>query len=331
MFGVGRVLCVAIMELPLRRFGNPEGPRLLITAGVHGDEYVPMLTVRELIRRFEMDANLRAGLRGEVTLVPVVNASAFKLGRRCGEDGLDLARTCPGRADGSVTERTAAALSALIRAADFYADLHTGGTEFCVWPLAGYVLHREVTVLEKQRMMARAFGLPLVWGTSAELEGRSLSVARDAGVPAIYVEYWGGALESIGPAAGEWSGVPGSVSVGSPEGEHPMVAGCLNLMRHLGVLAGEAMKHAPEVIEDHRPQSGHMQVCHPSPWDGFFQRAVGVGDWVEAGQALGWVSSVLGEREAAIPAQERGRVVTLRWHPRVNAGESVGVVAASAP
>ncbi len=314
----------------MRTFGNPAGPRLLITAGVHGDEYIPMLSVRELIRRFDADEKLRAGLRGEVALVPVVNESAFKLGRRCGEDGLDLARTCPGRAEGSATERAAAALSELIRAADFYADLHTGGTEFCVWPLAGYVLHRDAGILDQQRAMARAFGLPLVWGTSAELEGRSLSVARDAGVPAIYVEYFGGALESVGAASSEWSSVPAREVVEQVGGGHPMVAGCLNLMRHLGVLEGAEIEHAPEVIEDHRPQSGHMQICHPAPWDGFFQRAVSVGDWVEAGQPLGSVSTILGDRSAPVPAEQSGRVVTLRWHPRVNAGESVGVVAGKA-
>ena len=45
------------------------------------------------------------------------------------DDQLDLARTCPGRSDGSVTEQTAWALSESIRSADFYIDLHTGGTE----------------------------------------------------------------------------------------------------------------------------------------------------------------------------------------------------------
>ena len=44
--------------------------------------------------------------------------------------------------------------------------------------------------------MARAFNLPLIWGTDASLEGRSLSVARDAAVPAIYAEYLGGGVFS---------------------------------------------------------------------------------------------------------------------------------------
>lgn len=316
------------MQLPCRVFtSNRPGPRVLITAGVHGDEYIPMLAVRELIRRLEIEEDLRRGLRGTLTLVPVVNESAFRLGRRCGEDGLDLARTCPGRRDGSPTERTADALSRLIWDCDFYADLHTGGTEFCVWPLAGYVLHADSSVLERQRGMARAFGLPLVWGTWAGLEGRSLSVARDARVPAIYVEYFGGAGESVGPGIGNWAIQPDRSSLEQPGQDHPLVSGCLNLLRHVGALEGDEVHHDPEVIEDNRAQSGHMQIGHPAPAAGFFERAVSVGDWVERGQMLGFVRPVLGEAAVPVTAANRGRVVTLRWHPRANVGDALAVIA----
>src|SRR5216110_2019341 len=110
--------------------GMRPGPRLLITAGVHGDEYEPMAAVRELIRQLQSRE-----LRGSVTLVPVVNEPAFARTARTAEDGLDLARTCPGRADGSITERIAHVLSELIRSADYYIDLHTGGTRLRVQPL----------------------------------------------------------------------------------------------------------------------------------------------------------------------------------------------------
>src|SRR5262245_39642441 len=110
--------------------GRQPGPHLLITGGVHGDEFEPMLAIRRLMRHPEL-----ADLRGRLTLVPVVNEAAFARGSRVAEDGLDLARTCPGRADGSITERTALALSELIRAADYYLDLHTGGLALTVWPL----------------------------------------------------------------------------------------------------------------------------------------------------------------------------------------------------
>src|SRR5436190_22204934 len=125
------------MELwPLQRrelVGHRPGLHLLITGGVHGDEFEPMVALRRLSRTLDP-----AQLRGRVTLVPVVNEPAFRLGQRVAEDGLDLARTCPGRPDGSVTERIAHALAQLIRSAGCFIDLHTGGTRLGVLPMTGY-------------------------------------------------------------------------------------------------------------------------------------------------------------------------------------------------
>ena len=45
-----------------------EGPRLLISAGVHGDEYEPIAAIHELLQ--QLPGQL---LVGSVTLVPVVN------------------------------------------------------------------------------------------------------------------------------------------------------------------------------------------------------------------------------------------------------------------
>jgi predicted deacylase len=61
-------------------------PHLLITAGVHGDEYEPMLAVRRLVGEFQQRLT-----RGSVTLVPVVNENALARGQRVAEDELDLA------------------------------------------------------------------------------------------------------------------------------------------------------------------------------------------------------------------------------------------------
>src|SRR5262245_21713336 len=128
--------------LATRSFGEiAADPHLLVTGGVHGDEFEPMAAIRQLIGELS-----NRELRGRVTLVPVVNEPAFRLGQRTAEDGLDLARTCPGNADGSVTERVAHALTGLIRSADYYVDLHTGGTRLRVLPLVGYMLHPDRAV-----------------------------------------------------------------------------------------------------------------------------------------------------------------------------------------
>lgn len=288
--------------------GGQDGPHLLITGGVHGDEFEPIRAIQRLVLLFEKGDGLVAGLKGKVSLVPCVNEAAFLRGHRCADDGLDLARTCPGDKNGSVTERTAFELSQLIRTADYYIDLHTGGTEFSLYPLAGYMLAKDKVVLEKQQRMAHAFNLPVVWGTSGELDGRSLSVARDAGVPAIYCEYHGAATCD-------------------PEGVQAYVEGCLQVAAEIGML--EVAK--PEcrvrfVVEDERPASGHLQVCHPSPLTGCFEPAVGLGDPITKGAEVGTVYSVDDTSSIVVTSDHDGIVLMLRTFPRVNKGESVGVV-----
>jgi predicted deacylase len=263
-----------------------------------------MAACRRLIREIPAEK-----LHGRVTLVPVVNEPAFARGQRTGEDGRDLARTCPGRADGSITEQIAAALSALIREVDYYIDLHTGGTRLVVQPLTGYTLHKNPEVLAVQRRMARAFGLPIIWGTDPNLDGRSLSVARDANVPAIYAEYLGG----------------GGCS---PAGVEAYVAGCLNVLTELGMLAGRAVKEAvnPIVVEDDRPGAGHMQVNHQTPVAGFFEPAVHLGQPVATGDLIGTVCDVLGETITPIHAKYAGLVLVLHTFSRVNEGDGVVVI-----
>jgi predicted deacylase len=292
--------------LKSRVFGDNKspGPHLLITGGVHGDEFEPMTAIRRLATLPEL-----AAVRGRLTLVPVVNEAAFARGHRTAEDNLDLARTCPGKPDGTITERTAHALSQLIRSADYYIDLHTGGTTLTVWPMTGYVLHRDPAVLEQQRAIARAFGLPVIWGTDPTLPGRSLSVARDANVPAIYAEYLGGGRSA-------------------EAGVRAYVQGCLNVMSHLRLIDQPIVPppQPPLIVEDPRPNSGHMQRCYPSPTEGCFEPVVELGQPVAVGQLLGSVVDPLGRDRHEVFSTQTGRVLVLKTFPGVRKGDSLVVI-----
>ncbi len=288
--------------------GQKSGPHLLITGGVHGDEFEPMWAIRQLAGEVDADA-----LRGRLTLVPVANEAAFLRGERTADDQLDLARTCPGKPDGSITERTAHALSELIRTADFYIDLHTGGRAMSVWPLVGYKLVRDARMLATQRRMARAFNLPVVWGTDYRLQGRTLSVARDANIPSIYAEYLGSGLCD-------------------PEGVDAYVEGCLNVMAELDMLDGASLSHQGAAsriryeVDDHRESAGHMQIRNPSPRSGFFQPAVQLGQSITVGAALGEVTDVLGEQRTTVWSRESGIVIVLRTFSRVFEGDALAVI-----
>lgn len=280
-----------------------DGPNVLLIAGVHGDEYEPILATRELIK--ELPSLLESG---SVTIVPITNESAYSNSNRCGTDGLDLARTCPGKPQGTITERNASHISALIKKTDYFIDMHTGGLAYDIYPLAGYMLHPDPEILKKQQEMAQAFNLPLVWGTDYRPEGRTLSVARDAQVPAIYVEYGGG------------TGIRSNVIL-------EYKAGVMNILSYLNMLKvpfNNQIAKDKFWIEDSRQDSGYLQGKMPAPLDGVFVAEVKIGDKVKAGELFGRViESHTGER-VDLYADIDGLVFLLRTMVKVKLGDALG-------
>src|SRR5580658_4806827 len=104
--------------------GAQPGPTLALIAGNHGYEYPPILALQEL--RTQIDP---ASLSGIVIMVHVANMPSF-LGRTIyfsPVDGKNLNRVYPGRADGTVSERIAYAITQqIIDRADYVLDLHCG-------------------------------------------------------------------------------------------------------------------------------------------------------------------------------------------------------------
>ena len=283
--------------------GRDDGPHLLISGGVHGDEYEPMKAVRRLIREVNPDE-----LRGRLTLVPCLNEPAFENAARCAHDEKDLSRTFPGRSDGTITERVAHAAAPFIRTADYFIDLHTGGRVMAVVPMSGYTLHADEKVLEVQRRMARAFNLPVIWGTNPNLDGRSLSVARDAKVPAIYAEWMGG------------NGC-------NPEGVDDYVEGCLNVMAELDMIdRAPPRSRIRHVVEDNRPNSGYLQINYNAKANGYFEPVVKLDDLVQISDTLGMVVDPVGEVLETVVSKQQGIVLALRTLPRVDQGDCLAVI-----
>src|SRR5207237_10791238 len=80
------------------------------------------------------------------------------------------------------------------------------------------------------------------------------------------------------------------------------------------------------IVEGDRPNAGHMQVNHPAPCEGFFEPDVLLGERVRAGDLLGTVTDLLGDRVEPIRAAHAGLVLVLHTFARVEAGTGVAVV-----
>lgn len=280
-----------------------EGPLVLVSAGVHGDEYEPMLAALALLEA--LPGKL---VKGRVWIVTVVNESAYERASRYGSDGLDLARICPGEVNSSPSQVAAARISELIPKADYFVDMHTGGVMYDIAPLAGYMLHPSEDVLEKQQKMALAFNLPVVWGTEHRPEGRTLSIARDAGVPAIYLEYGGG------------TGVRTQVAEAYKQG-------LINMLKSLGMVDGPVLEQSAAErfwVEDSRPDSGFLQGKMPSPADGIFVAEVTLGTIVQKGQRWGMIINPLTGDSVDVVADVSGLAFLQRVLVKVNKGDALG-------
>jgi predicted deacylase len=283
--------------------GARPGKTLVVTAGVHGDEFEGMAAIRRTAATLDPQQ-----LAGTFVGVPVANPPAYEAGLRTNpDDGQDMARAFPGDPSGSITEQLAHALShSFLPHAAFYCDLHSAGQYYTMPPLVGYQLRPE-PLWTAQRQAAHIFGLPIVWGTPV-LPGRSLSAAGDAGVPALYAEITGeGRCRA--------------------EDVERYAHGLHQLLRWLGIIAEPPHPHEPEwVIEDDRPQAGFLQVQNRAQSGGFFQAEVAPWEEVEPGQCLGTIRDPLGEVRHVVQAAHAGRVVFLRTFPRVLAGDPVCTV-----
>lgn len=163
--------------------GAAPGPKVLITAGIHGSEYPRILTARRLLALFEEGV-----AAGEVTVVPLVNPAAFDARAKAvnPEDGENINRMFPGDPEGTASERRAWAITKLQDEADFYIDLHGGDLFEDLWPYV-YVPGNcapEVTV--RAREVAEHLSVPVRVLSQASTGAYNSAAIR--GTPSILIE-----------------------------------------------------------------------------------------------------------------------------------------------
>lgn len=172
--------------------GRENGPTLVVTAGVHGCEYVGVEALKQLWKTLEPET-----LAGNVILLPLANPSGFFAGAKqvVPEDGVNLNRAFPGNEKGSLSARLAYALEqALYPAADLLADLHSGDCHEALRPLVFFPTVGEKEVLEASCAAAQTLNVPYRVRSTAKNGLYSWAVQK--GVPALLIERGGQGLWS---------------------------------------------------------------------------------------------------------------------------------------
>lgn len=260
----------ALLTLVTIDGGQDTGPNLLFTAGIHGDEYEGPATLWRLANTIDP-----AAVCGKLTLVIAANPLAIAQRRRAApEDGLDLNRAFPGRADGTITEAIALFLTQLLDnnyGAVF--DLHAAGDDsFFIPSTLGHFL--EDTTLQNQTLAAmRAFGAP----ASILLEEEDADTMFDAQVEARGMIFFTAEL--------------GSAACLTPQTLAIAWRGVHNLLVHFNALDAAPLAFLPW---QSWTSPKHLEAsdwdAHPAaPNDGFFVPAKETGCFVRKDELLGHV------------------------------------------
>jgi len=284
--------------------GRQPGPTLALIAGTHGSEVAPIVALQRL--RNEVDAG---ALRGTLLLVHVANMPSF-LGRTIyysPVDGKNLNRVYPGKADGTVSERIAYAITnEIIQRADYLVDMHAGDGNESLRPYTYWSsLRMDPRVDSVAREMALAFGHDHIVIDNDRPRDQAASVytqntAHIRGKPALTTEtgYLGLPMEDM-------------VALN--------VAGATRLMRYLKMLPG------PVQLVESPHYLAKTEVLR-SPATGTWHAKVERGHTVAKGAVIGVVTDFFGNTLAEIRAPFAGEVLYVIGTPAMNKGEPVGMI-----
>jgi hypothetical protein len=101
--------------------GRREGPVFGVTAAIHGNELNGIPIIQEMVAQLDVEA-----LRGTFVGALVVNVPGLMREQRAFDDGQDLNRIAPGKADGNTSEvYIHRIIERIIKVFDVHIDLHT--------------------------------------------------------------------------------------------------------------------------------------------------------------------------------------------------------------
>lgn len=297
-----------VIEIPIIVVSNGNGPTILLTGGVHGDEYEGPIGISRLSQTLQPDR-----VQGRVIMLPAVNIPAIMADTRLSPlDNWDINRCFPGDPKGTITQMLAHFLdSVILPLADVSVDMHTAGHSGDSALSTNMHYLADPAMRKKTMAAAAAFGAPynVVFGGVDEGSTFTSCVERRGKI-------------SLGTELGGW----GRVNI---EGVRIGRRGIDNILKHFGVIEGE-----PETVQrDGSKQTRHMMVRDPSsytfaPKAGLFEPTHNVGEEVHRGEVAGHLHFI---EDVDTPAVElrfaKDGVLWMGAGPgRVARGDAVAVV-----
>ncbi len=297
------------IPVPITVIRNGQGPTLVISAGVHGDEYEGQVVVANLAR--ELAAQ---DIRGRLILLPMLNFPAGEVGQRVSPiDSGNLNRLFPGDPTGTPSAMIAHYHETVILPlCDYAVDLHSGGSSLLYPPtlLRGPAHSPE----EKAGLvkLQEAFDLPFAWvftsgGGPISRARTAMGAANRNGVINVMAE--------LGGAGGI-----------TPDILRQTERGLRRILATLGMLPG----YAPDAARGTRELNAQGSIYAYEP--GLFEPCRGIADDVLKGEIVGWIHhpETPGRAPDEVTSPYNGIVLALRPIAQIRRGDALYQIAADA-
>ena len=285
---VARLATGTMLSLPVIVVNGIEaGPRLWLSAAIHGDEINGVEIIRQVLEQVNPQR-----LKGTLIAVPIVNVFGFVEQSRYLPDRRDLNRSFPGSATGSLAARLAQLfMQEIVNRSTHGIDLHTAALPRTNLPQIRANLHDGET-----HRCAKAFGAPVMIHATTR-DGSLRQAAAKRGIPILLYEA-GEALRFD----------PHAIQVG--------VEGTLRVMTALEMC--ELPLAAPA-----SPIEVSQSKWTRASRSGIFRLEVALGEQVHKKQRLGVISDAFGETNIAVRAAVDGIVIGHVQNPLVNQGDGI--------
>lgn len=271
-----------------------DGPCLLLTAGIHGDEINGVEIVRQMVAN-----GYHQPTAGTLICMPVINVFGFLNQERDFPDGRDLNRMFPGSKRGSLASRFAYYLMhEIVPHIDYCIDYHTGGDKRFNYAQIR-IDAQEAHTLD----LAKVFGVKFI--KDAETRDKSFrKTLAEQGKKVLLFE--GGKSLHLDRTVTNCG-----------------IDGTLRVMQHLGMRNFEK-----ELLQRRTAEVPQPKLIRSSTWlrakrSGMFRSNCQLGSFVQKNQMIGSISDPYGKFEIPVKAHVSGYIICVNHAPLVNQGAAL--------
>lgn len=267
-----------------------DGPIVLFSAGIHGDEINGVEIVRQIIVQ-----KINKPKTGTIICIPVINMFGFVNKSRDFPDGRDLNRVFPGSKNGSLASRFAYhILKEIMPIIDYCVDFHAGGASRFNAPQIRIVPNNP-----ELKKLADIFDAPFTL-YSKNIPGSFRNSSEKLNVRMLLFE-GGKSLDINTDIANEG------------------VNGAKRLLDYLGMLDPKLKTSAQKMPTIYIEKSSWIRAKS----SGLFHDRNTIGNFVKKGSILGTITDPFGKFEQKVKAPNDGYIINANHSPIVYEGDAV--------